>query len=198
MLQEQPRVFVAGNEPRYLERAARRGYTPIVTVGAQPVKVLEQVKAHVAQHFAKAGWADGLFPFGIQRSVFVTDDKKQALYAAEQSLYTARLVMAFRGGYEKVNGFEIVPQPFENEPTPEQIASVLPMGDPETCAERITAEIQAVRPSHYSFFMQYGAMDGKTARRSLERLIGEVLPLVDKAVGGLKQFGPRPVPSAAR
>ena len=198
MLQKKPRVFVAGNEAAYLERAARKGYTPIVTVGSQPVEAILRVKDHVAGHFAKAGRKDEHFPFGMQRSVFVTDDRKEALFAAEQSLYTARLVMAFRGGYEKVNGYEIVPQPFDGEPSPEQIAGILPMGDVETCAERIAAEITAVRPSHYSFFLQYGSIDGIRARRSLERLIGEVLPLVDKAVGGLKQFGPGSMVAAAR
>lgn len=197
MLQKNPRVFVAGNQAAYLERAARKGYTPIVTVGSQPIEAILRVKQHVASHFAVAGWRDDVFPFGMQRSVFVTDDKNEALHAAEQSLYTARLVMAFRGGYEQVNGYEIVPQPFEGEPTPQQIVDVLPMGDVETCAERIVAEITAVKPSHYSFFLQYGALTGAQARRSLERLIGEVLPLVDKAVGGLKQFGPGSAVSAA-
>ena len=198
MLQANPRVFIAGNEPRYLERAARRGYTPIATVGAQPVEAMLRVKAHVGEHFTKAGWKGGDFPFGMQRSVFVTDDRAEALYAAEQSIYTARLVMAFRGGYEKLDGFEIIPQPFEGEPTPEEVADILPIGDAETCAERIAAEIEAVRPSHFSFFLQFGAIDGKAARRSMERLVTEVLPMVDKAVGGLKQFGPNLAAAAER
>ena len=198
LLQDNPRTFIAGNEPRYLERSARRGYTPFATVGAQPIEAMLRVKAHVGEHYAKAGWTGDDFPFAMQRSVFVTDDRDAALFAAEQSIYTARLVMAFRGGYEKLDGFELIPQPFEGEPTPEQVADIMPMGDPETCAERIVAEIEAVRPSHYSFFLQYGAIDGTAARRSMERLITEVLPLVDKAVGGLKQFGPAPAVSAAR
>lgn len=197
MLQSNPRVFTAGNEPRYLERAAKRGYTPIATVGSQPLEAMLRVKAHVGEHFAKAGCTGDNFPFGMQRSVFVTDDGAEALFAAEQSIYTARLVMAFRGGYEKVDGFEIIPQPFDGEPTPEEVVETLPMGDVETCAARIVAEIEAVRPSHYSFFMQYGAIDGAAARRSLERLVTEVLPLVDKAVGGLKEFGPSTVMTAA-
>lgn len=197
-MQDKPRVFIAGNEPRYLERAAHRGYTPFATVGAQPLEAMVRVKAHVAEHFTMAGLQDVTFPFGMQRAVFVTDDRAQALFAAEQSIYTARLVMAFRGGYEKIDGFEIIPQPFDGEPTPEEVVDNLPIGDVETCAARITAEIEAVRPSHYSFFLQYGAIDGSAARRSLERLITEVLPLVDKAVGGLKQFGPSSVASAAQ
>jgi len=37
-----------------------------------------------------------------------------------------------------------------------------------------------------------------TSEDDVERLIGEVLPLVDKAVGGLKQFGPGSAIAAAR
>ena len=190
MVQDSPRVYIAGNEPRYLERSCKRGYTPIATVGGQPVEVMLKVKQHVVEWFRKAGWQGTDVPFGMQRSVFVTDDPDEALYAAAQSLYTARLVMAFRGNYEKLNGFELVPQPYENEPTPEQIVNILPMGNAETCARRIVAELKAVRPTHYSCFMQSGGIEGSAARRSMERFVTEVLPMVEAEVGDLKAFGP--------
>jgi len=190
MMQESPRVYIAGNEPRYLERSAKRGYTPIATVGGQPVEVMLKVKTHVAEQFRKAGWQGADVPFGMQRSVFVTDDPAEALYAAEQSLYTARLVMAFRGNYEKLDGFELLPQPYEGEPTPEQIMNILPMGNAQTCAERIVAELKAVRPTHYSCFMQSGGLEGTASRRSMERFVRDVLPMVEAEVGDLKAFGP--------
>lgn len=190
MVQEQPRVYIAGNEAAYLARSARRGYTPIATVGGQPVEVMLKVKQHVTEQFARAGWQGADIPFGMQRSVFVTDDPAEALYAAEQSLYTARLVMAFRGNYEKLEGFELLPQPYEGEPTPEQIMNILPMGNAETCAERIVAELKAVRPTHYSCFMQSGGLEGAACRRSMERFVRDVLPMVEAEVGDLKAFGP--------
>ena len=192
-----PQVFTAGNEPAYLARAAKAGYIPIVTVGGNGTEALIAVRSHIAKNFAQAGHT-GPLPFAINRSVYVTDSKDDARDVAERVLYTARLVMAFRGGYEKLNGIEVIPQPYENEPDLDTIMGNLPIGDPETCAEQISAEIKATGACHYSMFVQFGGLDHKRARRSLERIGAEVLPLVDKAVGGLKEFGPSSILSAAR
>ena len=100
--------------------------------------------------------------------------------------------MVFRQRCEKLEGTRLIPQPFEGELSPEQIVANIPIGDVETCAEKLVAEIRAVRPSHLRFFVQFGGIDGKRARRSLERLGAEVLPLVDEALGGLGSFGPKP------
>ena len=189
-----PPIFVAGNEPRYLQRAARKGYVPFATVGPQPVDVMLKLKEFVAGNFAEAGRDPDNIPFAMQRSVYVTDDKRDALDAAERALYNARIVMAFRNRCERLEGARLIPQPFEGELSPEQILANIPIGDVESCAERLVAEIRAVRPSHLSFFVQFGGIDGKRARRSLERLGAEVLPLVDKALGGLGAFGPTPEP----
>lgn len=192
-----PPVFTAGNEPAYLVRAAKAGYVPIVTVGGNGTDALLGVRSHIAKNFAEAGHT-GPLPFAINRSVYVTDSKADARDIAERILYTARLVMAFRGGYEKLNGIEVVPQPYEGEPELDTIIANLPIGDAERCAERIAEEIQATGACHYSMFVQMGGLDHKRARRSLERIGAEVLPLVDKAVGGLKKFGPSQTASAAR
>ena len=79
--------------------------------------------------------------------------KQDALDAAERALYNARLVMAFRQRCEKLEGTRLIPQPFEGELSPEQIVANIPIGDVETCAEKLVAEIRAVRPSHLSFFV---------------------------------------------
>ncbi len=191
-----PAVFAAGNEPGYLARAARAGYTPFVTVGGNGMDALLGVRGHIEKNFAEAGHKSPL-PFAINRSIYVTDDKDDARDAAERVLYTARLVMAFRGRYEQLNGTEVLPQPFKDEPTLDTILKNLPFGDPESCAEKLAAEIKATGACHYSMFAQFGGMDHKRARRSLERIGSEVLPLVDKALGGAKTFGPDKVPAAA-
>ena len=186
-----PPVIVAGNQPDYLRRAARRGYRPIITVGPQGVEAQLKVREHVAKHYAMEGVGDDELPLAISRAIYVTDDRREALDAAERTLYTARLVMAFRGRYEKLNGSEVQLQPFDGEPTLEQVVENLPIGDPETVAEKIVAEVRANRPWHYAVFQQYGGIDGKRALRSLERFGAEVLPLIDKELGGYRNFGPK-------
>ncbi len=191
MLQSSPRVIIAGNQPEYLRRAARRGYQPIITVGPQPIEAQLAVRSHVAKHYAEEGIGDDRLPLAISRMIYVTDSKDEARDAAERILYTARLVMSFRGQYEKLNGFEVVAQPFDNEPSIEQIIKNMPIGSPERVAEQIVAEVRANRPTHYAVFAQYGGLSGERALKSLERYGAEVVPMIDKELGGLKEFGPR-------
>ena len=197
MLQKAPRTIIAGNQPEYLRRAARRGYQPIITVGPQPIAAQLAVRSHVAKYYAMEGIADDALPLAISRMIYVTDSKDDARDAAERILYTARLVMSFRGQYEELKGFEVQPIPFEDEPSIDQIIENMPIGDPERVAEQIVNELRANRPAHYALFVQYGGLPGDRARRSLSRFGAEVLPLIDKELGGLDSFGPSSQPIAA-
>ena len=197
MVQASPRVIIAGNQAEYLYRAARRGYQPIITVGPQPVEAQLAVRAHVAKHYAQEGISDENLPLAISRMIYVTDNQDEARDAAERILYTARLVMSFRGRYEQLEGIEVQPIPFAEEPTLDQIIANMPIGSPERVAEQIVTEIKANRPAHYAVFAQYGGLSGERARRSLERFGAEVVPLIDKELGGIKAFGPKSRPLAA-
>ncbi len=187
-----PQVIIAGNQPEYLRRAARRGYRPIITVGPQSIEAQLAVRGHVAEHYAMEGIADADLPLAVSRAIYITDNRDDARDAAERMLYTARLVMAFRGRYEQLRGVEVVPQPYDGEPDIDQILENVPIGGPEIVAEKIVNEIRANRPYHYAIFAQYGGIDGNRARRSLERFGAEVLPAVDKELGGIAGFGPTP------
>jgi len=175
-------LYVTGNEPAILHRAARRGYVPFATTGSAPPESLARVRAHVEACFAEAGH-EGEVPFAVQRMVYVTDRKADALRAAEERLYTDRLVAAFRAGRERVDGWEIAAQPYEDEASPEAIVAQNVVGDAETCVEKLLREIELLRPTHYSCFVQMGSMTGGHATRSLERFGAEVLPAVRKALG---------------
>ena len=189
-------TFVTGNQPAYLARAGRRGYTPFVTVGPQPTAAIERVKTHVMEHYG-GGHTAVTQPFALQRAVFVAESRAEALRAAEEQLYTGRLVMAFRGRYEKLNGVEIIPQPFDNEPTPEQIVDNVIMGDAETVAEKLVKELRQITPCHLSLFVQAGGLSGAATRASLERFGRDVLPMVERELGPLAEFGPEPPRAAA-
>jgi alkanesulfonate monooxygenase SsuD/methylene tetrahydromethanopterin reductase-like flavin-dependent oxidoreductase (luciferase family) len=196
--QPAPPIYVTGNEPKYLQRAARRGYVPFASAGAQPVTALLKIKEHVASNFAEAGHDPDSMPFAVQRFIYVTDDRTEALDAAERALYTGRIAMSLRGRYEKVDGCEIVPQAYDHEPSPEEIVANVIIGDAETCAEKLVEELRTVRPSHLSAFMHFGGLDFHRAMRSLERFGAEVLPAVDRALGGLDRFGPPASQAAAQ
>ncbi len=135
-----PAVFLAGGMPEYLQRGARAGYTPLVTVGSADTAALMGVRGHVEKNYIEAGHT-GPLPFAVNRTFYVTDDKDDARDAAERARYTARLAMAFRGQYVTFNGIEAIAQPYKDEPSLDTILENLPLGDPESCAEKMVRRI---------------------------------------------------------
>ena len=179
-----PPIYIAGNEPKMLQRLARNGYVSFHTVGFGGTEALLKVRQHVESNVKSAGVPVDRLNFAYQRYIYVSDDKKDVLDAAERVLFTNRIAMALRNKYEKLNGTFIDPVPFPNEPSLEQIASNVYFGDADTVAEKMVREIKLLNPMHISAFMQFGGMEGRRSLKSMERFAKDVLPKVKKAVGG--------------
>ena len=71
------------------------------------------------------------------------------------------------------------------QPPLEQINDDLLIGNVETVAEKLTAEIRATHPTHMCFSFKVGATPHKPALRSMELMMSEVRPLVERALGPL-------------
>lgn len=182
-----PTVYAAGAHPDYLRKVVEYGYVPFVTVGCQPRSALYKVREAVEKQFAAGGRDPRTMPFAIQRYVYVTDDRADALDAAERILYVNRLAVSMRFNYQKLDGAMLEPLPFENEPSLEDIVDNVIIGSAEHCAERITEEAKGLKPTHFSCFMQFGGMDRRRAIRSMERFGAEVQPEVERALQGTRQ-----------
>jgi alkanesulfonate monooxygenase SsuD/methylene tetrahydromethanopterin reductase-like flavin-dependent oxidoreductase (luciferase family) len=174
-----PQIYVAGGQPELVSRAAQRGHVPFVTVGFQGTEALVKQRQYYEKLYAAAGQNADELPLAVQRYVYVTDSQADAIDAAERILYVNRLALSLRYGYQELDGPMLRPIPFKDEPTAEQIVDNVIMGDPQHCAERIADECRLLRPLHYSCIMQFGGMDGRRARRSLERFASEVMPLLE-------------------
>ncbi len=81
-----------------------------------------------------------------------------------------------------MQGTVLVDVPFPNEPPVESIYDNLLIGDVETVAEKLVAEIRAAHPVHICFSFKVGDTSHKDAMRSMELMIGEVKPRVEKAL----------------
>ena len=79
----------------------------------------------------------------------------------------------------------LVDVPFPDEPPLENIYNDLMIGDVETVAEKLVAEIRATKPVHVCFSFKVGNTPHAAAMRSMELMIGEVKPMVEKALGPL-------------
>ena len=82
-----------------------------------------------------------------------------------------------------MQGNVLVDVPFPDEPLLETIYDNLLIGDVDTVAEKLVAEVHATKPVHLCFSFKVGNTPHKAAIRSMELMIGEVKPKVEKALG---------------
>ena len=81
-----------------------------------------------------------------------------------------------------MQGTVLVDKPFPDEPPLEQIYNDLLIGDVETVAEKLVGEIRATDPVHMCFSFKVGATPHQAAMRSMELMMTEVRPLVERAL----------------
>ena len=183
-----PPLYLTSLDPRVLAKLAPLGAIPFVTAGWRGSPALPAMRDHALANWAKAGFADEPMPFGVQQYIHVTDSKSEALEAAERARFVARMVAALKHPNLDLDGAYIDAPPLENEPPLETFRDNLIIGDADYVAERLIAEIQALRPVHYNCFFQFGDMPIRRAARSLERFGAEVLPRVEAVLGPLDQL----------
>ena len=118
----------------------------------------------------------------VNRFAHITDSREEGLRFAENARYQTRLAQSLRRRQEVMRGTVLVDVPFPDEPPLETIYDNLLIGDVETVAEKLVAEIDATKPVHLCFSFKVGNTPHKAAMRSMELMIGEVKPRVDKAL----------------
>lgn len=196
-LQARPTIYLAGmaGDLEAQRRAAARGYVPFFITGWSSLEAVGRVRDQLCQTHAAAGGDPARMPFALQRYVFVTEDRDEALRAADGARYMRRGATAMRQGHGELDGAFLKEIPAPDEPPLAQIVAQAPIGDAETVAERLARDIEAFRPSHISCFMALPGVSQDRILRSLERFGGEVLPLLERRFGDLGRIGV-PAPGA--
>lgn len=189
-------IFVTGMAPEVLKRAALGGHTPFITGGWRGLSLLRDLRQVIADAYGEAGVGADPMPLAIQQYVHVTDSKAEARDMAERTRFVGRVVAAMRAGVPALDGPFIQAGPLPDEPSLEGFQNSVVIGGPEHCAERMAEEIRALKPSHYSCFMQIGSVEGARARRSLERFGAEVVPLLERELGPLDRLNEGPIQRA--
>jgi alkanesulfonate monooxygenase SsuD/methylene tetrahydromethanopterin reductase-like flavin-dependent oxidoreductase (luciferase family) len=181
--QRRPDIYIAGlvNDPTTQRRIANRGYIPIVTTGWNSQEHILNVRNAITAANSRAEGDPDKAPFAMQRYVFVTDQRADALRAAEGARYVRRIAMSMRNRSAKLDGAFLQEQPASDEPPLGEIASRLLIGDAEDVAEKLAREIEALRPRHISCFMAIPGMEQDRVLRSMERFGAEVMPILAKA-----------------
>jgi alkanesulfonate monooxygenase SsuD/methylene tetrahydromethanopterin reductase-like flavin-dependent oxidoreductase (luciferase family) len=200
MLQKRPSVYLAGmaTDVEAQRRSVERGYTPFFTTGWNATEAVQKIRTDVGNAYAQAGGDASHMPFAIQRYVFVTDSREDALKAADGARYVRRIAMAMRNKYGELEGAFLKESPASDEPDLDEIAKRLPIGDPDTVAERLARDIEALGPSHISLFMAIPGLSQTQILKSMERFSSEVIPRLERRFGDLRGIGHDPSGATAR
>ena len=87
----------------------------------------------------------------------------------DNARHQIRLSQSLRFREELIDGTMLVEKTYKGEPSMEEFAKHVLIGDAEMVAERLTALIGAARPRHMLLHFQAGASPLKTALNSIER-----------------------------
>jgi alkanesulfonate monooxygenase SsuD/methylene tetrahydromethanopterin reductase-like flavin-dependent oxidoreductase (luciferase family) len=188
-----PPLFLTSLHPSILAKLAPDGAVPFVS-GAWAGKpgALVASRERALKAWAACGLAPATMPVAMQQYIHVTDSAAEALEAAERGRYYARMVYALRAADVQFNGATVVTAPLPDEASLEDFRDNYAIGDAHHVAQRVVEDIRTLDPAHYNCFFQFGDMPVARARRSLERFVNEVLPLVEREVGPLDRIGLRP------
>ncbi|MGH6954844.1 MAG: LLM class flavin-dependent oxidoreductase, partial [Alphaproteobacteria bacterium] len=186
-LQPIPDIYVAGltTDLEAQKRIHRNGYVPIVTTGWSTLEEMVAARETVANARRAAGLDAASMPYAIQQYIHVTDDRAEALDAADHARYVRRVAMSMRENYGRLDGSYLVEIPARGEPPLETIVANTLIGDAHTCAERLVREFKALKLTHLSCFFGFGGLEQKRVLRSIERFGAEVMPRLAKHFGGL-------------
>jgi alkanesulfonate monooxygenase SsuD/methylene tetrahydromethanopterin reductase-like flavin-dependent oxidoreductase (luciferase family) len=176
-------IYVAGHTQAMFRSAARRGYRVLTSGRVGGPAFLAEQYADVVAAFAAEHAPLSRAHLTLNRFAHITDSREQGMRFAENARYQTRLASSLRRRQEVMQGTVLVDVPFPDEPPLETIFDNLLIGDVDTVAEKLVAEIHATRPVHVCFSFKVGSTPHKAAMRSMELMIGEVKPKVDKVLG---------------
>jgi alkanesulfonate monooxygenase SsuD/methylene tetrahydromethanopterin reductase-like flavin-dependent oxidoreductase (luciferase family) len=176
-------IYVAGHTQAMFRAAARHGYRVLSSGRVGGVKLLAEQYADIEAAFAAEKMPLANAHITVNRFCHITNSKEEGLRFAENARYQSRLASSLRRREEVMEGTLLVDRPFPDEPPLETIRDNLLIGDVETVAEKLVGEIRATHPVHVCFSFKVGNTPHAAAMRSMELMIGEVKPRVERALG---------------
>jgi alkanesulfonate monooxygenase SsuD/methylene tetrahydromethanopterin reductase-like flavin-dependent oxidoreductase (luciferase family) len=181
-VQERVPVYVAGHVQPMFRAAARHGYRVLTSGRVGGARLLAEQYADIVAAFAAENVPLSQAHVTLNRFAHITHSREEGMRFAENARYQSRLASSLRRRQEVMRGTVLVDVPFPDEPPLETIYDNLLIGDVETVAEKLVAEIRAGRPEHVCFSFKVGDTPHKAAMRSMELMMGEVKPLIEKAL----------------
>src|SRR5439155_21436843 len=176
-------IYVAGHTEAIFRAAARHGHRVLSSGRVGGAVLLAEQYQVIKDAYRAEGVPLENAHITVNRFAHMTDSKEEGLRFAENAGYQSRLASSLRRRQEVMQGTVLVDKPFPDEPPLEQIYNDLLIGDIDTVAEKLAAEIRATHPVHMCFSFKVGATPHKAAMRSMELMMSEVRPRVERALG---------------
>jgi alkanesulfonate monooxygenase SsuD/methylene tetrahydromethanopterin reductase-like flavin-dependent oxidoreductase (luciferase family) len=175
-------IYVAGHTDAMFRSAARHGYRILSSGRVGGAGLLAEQYQTIKDAYDAEGVPLANAHITVNRFCHITDSKEEGLRFAENARYQSRLASSLRRRQEVMEGTVLVDKPFPDEPSLEQIYNDLLIGDVETVAEKLAGEISATHPVHMCFSFKVGATPHRAAMRSMELMMSEVRPRVERVV----------------
>lgn len=179
-----PEIFVVSAHPAIVARAQRDGHTPFMSFGHRGLGSALETRQKIREGWAKAGGDPDRMPLAVQRFIYVTESRSDALHAVEcvRNLFRAERNLA-TSAFDKDGPFVRL-MPFHDEPPLDDFLDNAVIGDAEYCAAKLCEEIRAMTPTHLSCFMGLAGIGRRETLASMERFGSEVLPLLEPVLSG--------------
>lgn len=179
-------IYVAGHTQAMFRAAAKHGYRVLSSGRLGGPKLLAEQYADMVTAFAAENVPVTKAHMTVNRFAHITTSKDEGMRFAENARYQTRLAASLRRRQEVMQGTALVDVPFADEPSLETIYNDLLIGDVDTVAEKLVREVHATKPEHICFSFKVGNTPHKAAMRSMELMMGEVKPKVEKALAAAK------------
>lgn len=179
-----PPIWFASNDPMFVTRAARSGYTIFTSGVLGSDNRLARTRAHMDGILSEDGQDPASLKVAVLRFAFVSDDKKEVEHYVDCARYQQRLAVSLRNRQESVvDGYMIQEKPYDEELPFERLVQNVPAGSVEKCAASMVDVIRRVKPVHIAIQPQLGDITHKQSLKSMERWATEVIPAIEKELG---------------
>jgi alkanesulfonate monooxygenase SsuD/methylene tetrahydromethanopterin reductase-like flavin-dependent oxidoreductase (luciferase family) len=179
-----PPIWIAGADPNSHRRCARDGFIPFISGGLESPERIRQMRDQVEKSYTEEGKDPGAIPLGVLRFVCVSDDKAVLDAYVDGARFQKRIAMSLRHRKETmVDDYMVAELPYANEPTLEQVAENIVVGNAEQVAKRLCGEIELYGPRHMNIYFAVGDVPSAAVMNSMEQFSTKVVPMIEVHFG---------------
>ena len=191
-----PPIWYAGGDPTHLAWLVRHGHTLFVSGLLGGVSRMRKTREYFEGIAAKEGKPARL---AVTRLAFVTKNKADAEHYIDCALYQQRLAVALKTRREKVaNNYIVQEQPYDEEPSLDNIRRNLPVGDVDSCIEKMVRIVRELTGADYDTAKTALEKSGWLVKRAVARLGRESGPRRVRRRGALGAVRCRAAAEAGR